>query len=152
MRVQRSMAFAIGGVALLVLVGVALTTIAARRPEASFAPDSPEGTVATYLRLLEQGQVDEAYAMTALEESRSFPEPRMTREQFHRQFDRWSATPRRVTLLRTTMTGDVASVTVDIATFAPGPFGVDDRSAQQTFTLVRREGRWLITGPAYLYP
>ena len=38
------------------------------------------------------------------------------------------------------------------ADFAGLWYALDERSAQQTFTLVRREGRWLITGPAYLYP
>jgi len=147
MRVQRSIAILIGAVALLLLAGIALALVATRRPEASFPPDSPEGTVATYLRLLQDGRVDEAYDMTALEGP-----PTMTRQMFHQQLDRWSETPHRVTLLRSSATGDRASVTVEIAAFSPGPFDTGDRSSQQTFTLVRRDGGWLITGPPYLYP
>src|SRR5207244_11061094 len=67
MRVQRSIAILIGAVAVLLLAGIILALVATRRPEASFPPDSAEGTVATYLRLLQDGRVDEAYDMTALE-------------------------------------------------------------------------------------
>lgn len=149
MRMQRSMAILIAGVAVLLLIGVVFALVASRRPETTFPPDSPEGTVATYLRLLQDGQVDEAYALTALEDARP-----MTLEDFHRQFDRWSQTPHRVTLLRSNAASERASVTVEISTFssAPGLFETADRTSQQTFTLVRREGTWLITGPRYLYP
>ena len=151
MRVQRSMILLIGGVVALLLAGVVFAVVASRRPEASFPPGSPEEAVATYLRLLQEGRVEEAYEMTAFEE----PRP-MTRQQFLQQFDRWSQTPHRVTLLRATTTGERASVTVEISAFAPGrfggPFDTPEWTTQQTFTLVRRDGAWRITGPSYLYP
>ena len=114
--------------------------------------------VADYLRLLQNGQVDEAYALTAFEPA-PIPAPYgppylapTTREGFHQAFDAWSQTPHQVVLLRSSVTGDRASVTVEVATFSPDVLGGGDRRSQQTFTLVRQNGAWRITGPSYLSP
>ncbi len=138
----------LAGAGLLLVVGMVVALIAARQPEASFPPNTPEATVTTYLRLLQNGQVDEAFAMTALEAGPPFFE-NMTRERFHERFDAWSQSPHRVTLLRSSVSGDKASVTVEISTFRPDLFPAADRTAQQTFTLTQREGSWVITGPAF---
>ena len=144
------MAILLGGAVLVLAAGIVFAIVAARRPETTFPPGSPEAAVATYLRLLQQGQTDDAFAMTA------FPSggdpPGTTRERFHAQFDHWSQTPHRVTLLRSSTTGDQASVTVEIATFSPAIFRSNDQSAQQTFTLAHQDGAWRITGPPYFFP
>lgn len=148
------------GVLVLLFAGVTVAIVVSRQPAATFPPGSPQATVAEYLRLLQNGQVDEAYALTAFEPG-PIPSPYgapygvrppMTREEFHQAFDAWSQTPHQVVLLRSTATGDRASVTVEIATFNPDVFGGGDRRNQQTFTLVRQNNAWRITGPSYLYP
>lgn len=145
MRIQRSMLVLLIGSVVLLLVGVLVAVVTAHRPSATFPVGSPQATVAGYLRLLQDGQVDDAYAMTA------FTEPTMTRERYHMAFDRWSQQPHRATLLRATVTTDQATVTVDIATFTASLFGTADHSSEQTFTLLLRQGAWQITGPTYLF-
>ena len=155
MRPQRWLVVLVGGVLALLLAGVVFAVVASRQPEASFPPGSPEEAVATYLRLLQDGRLEEAHAMTAFEAPRDGHGP-ATREGFVQRFEHWSETPHRVTLLRSSTTGDRATVTVEISAFrgdrAGGPFNAPEWTSQQTFTLVRWEGAWRITGPTYLYP
>lgn len=142
----RSVALLAGGAGLLLVAGVVLALLAPRRAETSFPPGSPEATVACYLRLLQDGQVDQAAALV------DFDGPRpLTSEQFHQQYDQWSRNTHRVTLLHSETSGEQASVRVEIATFSPGAFGAEDRTAQATFTLVRRDGAWRINDPPFLY-
>lgn len=149
MRLERSVVALIGGVAALLALGLVVAVFAARRPEATFPPDSPQGVVATYLRLLQDGKVDEAYDLTAFPASDPFP---MTRERFHEQLDRWSATPHRAILARTTVRGDRATVVVQISGFRPGLLGGGDSTQQVDVTLARTSAGWRVTGPPYLGP
>ena len=73
-------------------------------------------------------------------------------QDFHQQYDNWGRTAHRVTLLHTDTNADTATVTVEIAVFSAGAFGASDQSSVQTFTLLRFNGVWRITGPAYIYP
>src|SRR5207248_3870933 len=115
-------------------------------------------TVATYLHLLQNGRVDTAYALVAMDRacrSSALQPPGqvcLDRERFHEQFDNWSQRPHRVTLLQAGTSGADASVTVEIAAFSGGAFGASDQTSRQTFTLVRQGGAWRITGPDYIYP
>ena len=135
MRMYRSLLVLLGGAGALLAAGVVVALVAVRQPETAYPAHSPQRTVATYLRLLQDGRVDTAYALV-----------------FHEQFDTWSQTPHRVTLLQAGTSGPDASVTVEIAAFSAGPFGASDQTHRQTFTLVRQGGAWRITGPEYLYP
>ena len=143
MHMYRSLLVLLGGAAALLAAGVVVALVAVRQPETAYPAHSPQGTVATYLRLLQDDKVDTAYALVAMD---------MDRERFHEQFATWSQTPHRVTLLQAGTSGPDASVTVEIAAFSAGPFGASDRTSRQTFTLVRQGGAWRITGPEYLYP
>ena len=143
MRMYRSLLVLLGGAGALLAAGVVVALVAVRQPETAYPAHSPQGTVATYLRLLQDGKVDTAYALVAMD---------IDRERFHEQFDTWSQTPHRVTLLQAGTSGPDASVTVEIAAFSAGAFGASDRTSRQTFTLVRQGGAWRITGPEYLYP
>ena len=145
----RSLFMILAGAGVLLVIGVVVAVLSIRQPETAFAPGSPEGAVSTYLQLLQNGQVDQAYAMTSFEMGPPYYES-MTREQFHQQFDAWSQAPHRVTLLRSSSSGSQASVTVEISTFQPDLFASADRTFQQTFTLTQRDVAWVITGPGYL--
>ena len=142
MRMYRSLLVLLGGAAALLAAGVVVALVAVRQPETAYPAHSPQGTVATYLRLLQDGKVDTAYALVDMD---------IDRERFHEQFDSWSQRPHRVTLLQAATSGSDASVTVEIAAFSAGAFGASDRTSRQTFTLVRQGGAWRITGPEYLY-
>lgn len=142
MRIQRSVLLLVGGAVALLLAGVVVTLMVTRAPESVYPENSPEGTVATYLRLLEDGEVEQAYALVSMQ---------LDREQFRQQFSYWSERSHRVTLVRSSMDGDSATVVVDVSTFSGGAFGASDRTSRHTFTLRRENGAWRITGPEYLY-
>lgn len=133
--------------ALLLVGGVVLAVVSSRQPEASFPAGSPQAAVAAYLRALQDGKLDDAYAMTAFAESEGAP---VTRERFFAAADQWNRQPHRAALLRATVDGDRASVVVEVASFSPDVFGSADRTVQQTFALERRGGDWKITAPLYL--
>ena len=149
MRTRPFVLMLIGAIGVLVVAGIVTTLIAARQPVARYPMNSPEGTVATYLRLLQNGQVDRAYGLVSLDTEAPM-EPPMTLQRFHAQFDSWSQTSHRATLVRSSVSGSIASVTVDITTFSAGAFGASDQTSRVTFTLKRTGGNWRITGPRYL--
>jgi hypothetical protein len=147
MRMYRSLLVLLGGAGALLAAGVVVALVAVRQPETAYPAHSPQATVATFLRLLQNGQVDTAYPLVRWKPIRSGQCCQMDREQFHQQFDTWSQTPHRVTLIQAGTSGPDASVTVEIATFSAGAFGASDQTCRQTFTLVRQGGAWRITGP-----
>jgi hypothetical protein len=149
MRMYRSLLVLLGGAGALLAAGVVVALIAVRQPETAYPAHSPQATVATYLRLLQNGQVDTAYPLVAF--SRRRGAWRWDREQFHQQFEYWGQTPHRVTLLQTGTSGSDATVTVEIAVFSADAFGASDQTCRQTFRLVRQGGAWRITGDS-TYP
>jgi hypothetical protein len=147
-RVGRSLWIAIGGVAILLVAGIVSAAVLSRQHVASYPAGSPAWTVQRYLSYLQQGQVDQAYDMSNIQDG-PFGEP-MTRAQFHQQFDNWSQTSHRVTLVRSSRHDDQASVDVAISSFSAGPFGSSSGTQRTTFTLERHGKHWVITGPFYL--
>ncbi len=149
MRWPLSTVTVVGGLGALLVVGVLVTVLAVRQPETTYRAGSPEAAVATYLRLLQEGRVDQAYALISPPDFSNYGNT-MDRSAFHQEFDHWSQTSRRVTLVTTVVDGASASVTVDITQFSGSPLGAADQTNRQTITLVRKTGRWLVTGPAWL--
>ncbi len=139
------------GAAALLLLGIVVAIVASRQPEATFPNGSPEAAVAAYVRLLQDGQVDDAYAKTAFAAPAGSPDKSMTRERFQQEFAQWGQRPHRVTLIRSSVNGDQANVVVEIATFTTSLMGASDQTQQQTFTLTRQGAAWLITGPEFLF-
>jgi hypothetical protein len=139
MKWQHSLVIMLGGAGLLVLAGALVAALAIHPPEATYRPGTPEATVATYFRLLQQGKLARASDLTY-----SIP-------NFEQQFASWSSTPHRVTLVATDVSGDTASVTVDITAASSSPLGPVDFTCRQTLTLLRNgSGTWLISGPEWL--
>jgi len=134
----------IAAMAVLLAAAGVVASNAARQPDTSYPPGSPQATVSSYLHLLQDGQVDRAYALVS-------PDMGVTAQDFHQQYDTWGQRSHRVTLVQFNTTSQSASVTVDIATFAAGPFGASDQTRRDTFTLAREDGKWRMTGPEYLY-
>ena len=150
MRMYRSLLVLLGGAGALLAAGVVVALIAVRQPETAQPAHSPQATVATYLRLLQNGQVDTAYPLVQWQPCKSHVFC-MDREHFDQQFEYWGQTPHRVTLLQAGTSGSDATVTVEIAVFSADAFGASDQTCRQTFRLVRQGGAWRITGPEYLY-
>lgn len=150
-RVDRSLLVLIAGSLLLLVAGVAVTLAVTHRAETTYPAGSPPATVAAYLRLLQDGKVDQAARLTDFPID-AFPGGPMTRETFHQAFDGWSQRSHRVTLLRVDKRGTQASVRVEISSFSATPLGSSQDTSDQTFTLVHRHAGWRITGPPYLNP
>lgn len=144
MRVQRSVLVLLGGAGVLLLVGVVVAIAASRQRPAEYPEGSPEATVAMFVRLLEDGELDRAYELTAI--------PKLSRDRFVEQFDPEDRPPRRVTLVRSSVDRDRAAVVVDVSTFTAdgAPLDTSDQTYRQTFRLRREGGGWVITGPEYL--
>ncbi len=149
---RRSVLGLIAGMAALLVAAGVVASYAAHQQDTVYPPDSPQAIVSSYLHLLQDGQVDRAYALVSADRGATPPDSgRITLQDFHRQYDAWGQRSHRVTLVRSHIEGSNASVTVDIATFSGGTFGAGDQTERQTFTLARQDGAWLITGPEYLY-
>ncbi len=142
MPIQRSVLGLLAVSVVLLVVGVVVAIGTSRQPAASYPPGSPEATVAEFVRLIEDGEVDEPYELISV--------PGLSRERFRQQFSYGSEASRRVTLVRSDIEGDEATVVVDITTFSSGgTLGVSDYSYRETYRLHRESGRWLITSPEY---
>jgi hypothetical protein len=137
-----------GAVGALILAGLVLALFALRRPAATYPAHSPQRAVQRYLALLQAGNVDRAYAMTRFPPSTAFGTPQ---SNFHQQWDNWSDSSHRVTLVRANRSGHTASVTVDVTGFSASEFGPTEYTNRMTFTLVRANSMWRITGPQYAY-
>lgn len=145
MRDQRSLLILIVSTILLLALGTVVALAAGDRAPAAYPRTSPQAAVSTYLRLLQSGQVDAAYQLTA------FSDVNMSDINFHQEYDTWSQQSHRATLVQVQSSPDAANVTVDLATFSGGAFGASDQTSRQTFMLERFAGAWHITSPEYLY-
>jgi hypothetical protein len=149
MRIPRSFVVIFCAVVAIFVAGIVLALIEARRPETVFPPDSPEGVVATYLRQLQNGQTDDAFALTAFDTTSG---PRqVTASDFRNQNQQWQQQSHRVTLVHATTTGDQATVAVDVTRMSAGVFGGTDSTRRVTFQLKHTEAGWRITEPVFLY-
>ncbi len=127
--------------AFLLIAAFVAATVLARTGEVTYPKNSPQSTVQRYVRLLQDGRVDEAYNLT---------DSWMERQEFHDSFDGWSNQSHTVTMAGASKHGDEAVVTVDISSFSAGPFNTSTDTNRTTFTLTRYGKVWLISGPDYL--
>lgn len=142
MHVHKSVLGLIAGALAVLLVGVVVSIAASRQPESTYPPGSPEATIAEFVRLIEDGQLEEAYELTSI--------PGLTQEEFVERFSYQGDASSRVTLVRSDVDGDTATVVVDVSTFSPdGPLDSSDYTYRETYQLRREAGRWVITGPEY---
>ncbi len=144
MQLQRSVVALLGVAVALLLAGVVVAIAASRQPEATYSPGTPEAAIADFVRLIEAGKVDEAYALTAI--------PGLSRERFREQVDPAyrSESSRRVTLIRSEVKAETATVDVAITTLShTDALDVSEDTTRQTYRLKRVNGKWLITGPTY---
>ncbi len=144
---NRSLVVVVGCAVALLVAGAIVALVTARQPESTFPAGTPEAVVADYLRLLQSGDLDGAFALTSMQ-SGSRPLPQ---ESFQNQNQYWSQTPHRVTLISSKTNANQATVVVEIVTFQPDIFGTGDDSSRQTFLLARQDGEWRITSPERLF-
>jgi hypothetical protein len=145
---SRAFLAVIAGAALLVVAGIMVAVGITHTHQATrYPPNSPQKTVQRYLNLLQNGKTDRAYQLAQID---GFDGGLMTLAEFDQQFASWGQTSHQVTLDSTTVDGGNAVVNVQISSFSGGPLGATTDSNRVTFTLIKSNGRWLVTGPSYL--
>jgi hypothetical protein len=130
-----------GAVGLLLVIGVVTALWMSRSHTTSYPAGSAPGTVQRYLRLLQNHQVSQAYAMIITDESL---------QAFHMEYDNWGNTSHQATLVGSRVSGDQATVAVEISSFDAGPLETSNSSQRVTFTLTRQGKGWVIDDPPYL--
>jgi len=136
MRFQRPNMLLGAIVGLALLAGVVAALLVVRQPETVYAPNSPQATVASFLRYLEQGQMTKAYALTSGVSDR---------QSFFQQFAAWRSATHRATLLRAVSNRTTAAVTVGVTCTAGDLLGLDKQSYEASISLERRSSVWRIT-------
>jgi len=138
------------GAVIFVLVVAAVVLVLFLPPsEAPLAPEgTPEGTVQRYLLALEAEDFPTAWGYLSPPASEN-----LTYDNWLRQMPRPAEKPGiRITLRKSSLTGNQASVEVVIDVFRPtGPFDNPVSSQDVTFFLTRIGTSWKITSPTYVW-
>ncbi len=121
----------ISGIALVVVI--ALIAVFARSAPTQYDADTPEGVVQRYSQAVVDGDYDAAVGYLVPERADSCVNRRI------------EVVDVRVTLLDTTVRGDLATVEVGIAaSYGGGPFGSSTYEYEDQFLLQEVEGEWLV--------
>jgi serine/threonine protein kinase/DNA-binding SARP family transcriptional activator len=138
---------ALAGVAtiLVLLLSVAFVLVQGVTSHARFPSGSPQEAVASYFRLLQGGQVDSAFQLTA---SAQLPNAETARKRFHAVFGAWRRKARGVSVLDAQTFRNGAKVTVDVTIFDGNALGESDTTTRRTVNVVYSHGRWRIQDPA----
>ena len=150
--IDRSFRLVVLGVGILTIAGVAATLLASvGRPSADLS--TPLGVVTTYVRAIQTGDADRAWALTAETtvepNAGELPRPFLSKDDFRQQVQssRQSTTPR-IRVLSSSQSGDTASVQLEVSHASGDPLtGVSTR--QITVALNRQGGSWRITSDPY---
>lgn len=135
------------GVALGVLL-IAAIAIALLRDAVVLPEGSPERTVQIYLEAISDDDIEAARAMLSSE----FRERCTLEQMFSRSFGRQSLEDSRVTYDKTNLVEDKAFVVFEVTqTSNSGPFGIDEFTRDEQYTLVRDEGEWRLSASSWPY-
>ena len=126
------------GVLLITSIGLALM-----RSEAEFLPDSPEATVQTYLRALQDRDFATAHALFSAKLRADCSVDDFVAGSVY--YKREIADQRVVLEDTTDLNGTVAVTTRINRVSDSGPFGVSESSSSQVFTLREEDGVWRFT-------
>lgn len=128
-----------GGVALALLLTVSVV-VALLESEESFAADTPEGTVQSLLRSIEDEDFQSAYSLLSVELKKQCPIEQIFGSRGY--FDE-RARDSRITHEQTTNVDSTTVVTVRISAFRnSGPFGTAESSYLQRYPLSQEDGQW----------
>ena len=134
----------IGGVAALALLLIVSVVVALLESEESFAADTPEGAVQSFLRSIEDEDFQAVYTLLSadLKERCSIEQIFGSRGFFNERFR-----DSRITHEDTTTIDSTTVVTIRISTFRNSgpfgdPFGTSEYSYEQRYTLRQEEGQW----------
>jgi hypothetical protein len=125
-------------VAIGVIVVVALIVVLSRGAAAPFDASTPEGVVQRYAQAVSDGRLDDARVYVS-----------DTADIECYDYDLGVEQPR-LTFVSTDISGDVATVTVNLTTtYGYSLFGSSESSYEELFTLERGTGEWQITKAPY---
>lgn len=138
-------------IGVLVIAAIVLVFTLPGQGSASLLPENtPEGTVQRYLLALEAEDYQKAYSYT------SFPSGTPKYEEWRDTAiscrEERGSKSMRVTLGKSKVTGDEATVNVVVDVFSPGVlFENPVRTQNITFFLKEKETSWKITSPTYVW-
>ena len=128
----------IGGAAFLAVLLAAGVVAALLESDATFPEGSAEAVVQRYVKAVDEGDWETAHALLSAELREECPVEELARARSGR--DRGD---RRITLEETRTLGETLLVSVSITESRfSGPFGVDQWSYEETYSLTEEEGEW----------
>jgi hypothetical protein len=143
------------GLAVLVILTVVLVLSLGQKSAPALPQNTPEGTVQAYLVAVQEKDYTRAYSYLM-----PFPTPTDNLKPYPPySYENWLNSARntgnvawKATLGRTSITGNKATVEVNIEVFRPaGPFDNPVHTNNITFALTQEGDRWLITTPTDLF-
>ncbi|MEX1252726.1 MAG: hypothetical protein WEE64_00145 [Dehalococcoidia bacterium] len=134
----------IGAAVFVAALAVAGIVVALLTTDGELLPeDSPEGVLQRYLRALEDGEHEEAYAYLAGDTQATCPFL-----DFVKQASYQGVRGSQMTLEDVDRFDDRALVTANVTVFDPNiPFGPEEHSYERTFELTLERGGWKMTWP-----
>lgn len=138
-------------IGVLVITAIVLVFTLAGQGSASLLPENtPEGTVQRYLLALEAEDYQKAYNYTSFPSGA--PKYEEWRDNAISSREERGSESMRVTLGKSVVTGNEATVDVVVDVFSPGvPFENPVRTRHTTFSLKKEETSWEITSPTYVW-
>ena len=134
-RPNRILAIALGAIAVLAIVAA---VVSAGRPAARLDPGTPEATVQAFVEAALAGRSDEAARW--LDPAGECGAQDLDRARTY------GMTAGRVVLVDSTVSGDSATVQVEVVLGSGGPFDSSEYREEHTYRLTRSGGAWLLTG------
>jgi hypothetical protein len=144
---DRSSGLVLAGVGILAIVGIGATLLT-RTGQPAADPSTPSGVVTTYVRAIQSGDADRAWALLAPGAGQTTPEGpghMFSQDSFRQQVQssRQPTTPR-VRILSVSQSADTASVQLEVSHASGNP--LTGASTQQVaLSLTRQAGGWRIT-------
>lgn len=134
-RANRILAIAVGAIVVLAVVAA---IISAGRPATRFEPGTPEATVQSYVEAALDGRADEA--------ARWLDPAGDCGAQDLDRAGAYGMTATRVVLVDSTISGETATVRVQLVLGSGGPFDSSEYREEHSYRLTRSGGTWLLTG------
>jgi hypothetical protein len=149
---DRSSLLVLAGVAILTIAGVGATLLTSVSSPAADAT-TPLGVVTTYVRAIQAGDADRAWALTAEGTGQPAPggplRPFLSRDDFRAQVHSGrQPTGPRIRILSSSQSADTATVQLEVSHASGDPL-TGASSQQLTIALTRQADGWRITSDPY---
>ena len=142
----------LAGVAILTIAGIGASVLTSTTSPASDV-STPLGVVTTYVRAIQSGDADRAWALTAVSTAQpppgEPPRPFLSQDDFRQQV-RYSRQPTgpRIRILSSTQSADAATVQLEVSHASGDPL-TGATTMLLTISLTRQADGWRITSDPY---